>query len=619
MPTVYQDIIVRFRTEMSKATTSFKNLHTLSKQVGGGMMTTAADLDYMGLKLNSAGKLIDKNTGRFVEHDKAMGNLRKSAKRFRMEYLSVMFLGMNLQRTFQGLTRTSMEWMGVMEVQGAILGVMFLPLAEWTLSILLWLWDAWNNLPEPIKDFINVLVGGAIVLGGFLATIFGLKLGLAGLAKVLAPAFWAGIKGYFVAIWGAISGAVSAAAAAIGVSVGVMLGIIVAIIAAIVLFVLAWKNNWGHIRQHTGNFLKWFAGIFDTWIKPVFSLIGTGIIALAYGFITSIKNMGAYWSLIWNGMKLAAFTIWNGIVTGIEWLGNKVIDFVNTLIKARNWLGKKVGWEQWEELPEWNLDKLKASTDDAKEAIKTALEDIKKNGEEGFEGMKDAIDSWNNTLDSVAPKITEIGDKFIEQGNAIDSGIKKQEKLVDTTSYVNAEMDDMKNSIGDVSTSLNESTKDWTIYENNVSTSMSNIGTTIQTGSETWKTHSEDVKEKTTDMKTHIDLMTESVNGYAESLKSIPEFVRTTIEETRIVKTMWGGFGFSFFQHGGIVTRPQLGVVGEAGQEAIIPLSKLSEMGNNVTIENPTIHISSIVGRDSTETIVREVIDKLGTRLVRVI
>jgi hypothetical protein len=41
---------------------------------------------------------------------------------------------------------------------------------------------------------------------------------------------------------------------------------------------------------------------------------------------------------------------------------------------------------------------------------------------------------------------------------------------------------------------------------------------------------------------------------------------------------------FRPFATGGIVTSPTLGLVGEAGAEAVIPLSKLGNMGNNINI-----------------------------------
>ena len=36
--------------------------------------------------------------------------------------------------------------------------------------------------------------------------------------------------------------------------------------------------------------------------------------------------------------------------------------------------------------------------------------------------------------------------------------------------------------------------------------------------------------------------------------------------------------------NGGIVTSPTLALIGEAGPEAVVPLSKMGGMGNNVTI-----------------------------------
>ena len=43
--------------------------------------------------------------------------------------------------------------------------------------------------------------------------------------------------------------------------------------------------------------------------------------------------------------------------------------------------------------------------------------------------------------------------------------------------------------------------------------------------------------------------------------------------------------GFTAFANGGIVTKPTLGLVGEAGPEAIIPLSQMGNMsGGGVTI-----------------------------------
>jgi hypothetical protein len=44
-------------------------------------------------------------------------------------------------------------------------------------------------------------------------------------------------------------------------------------------------------------------------------------------------------------------------------------------------------------------------------------------------------------------------------------------------------------------------------------------------------------------------------------------------------------FGVTAFASGGVVTRPTLGLVGEAGAEAIIPLNNLGGLGTTINIE----------------------------------
>jgi hypothetical protein len=62
----------------------------------------------------------------------------------------------------------------------------------------------------------------------------------------------------------------------------------------------------------------------------------------------------------------------------------------------------------------------------------------------------------------------------------------------------------------------------------------------------------------------------------------------------------FSGINFTPFANGGIVKNPTLGLVGEAGAEAIIPLSKLGNMGNNINITvNAGLGASGIeVGRE---------------------
>lgn len=59
-----------------------------------------------------------------------------------------------------------------------------------------------------------------------------------------------------------------------------------------------------------------------------------------------------------------------------------------------------------------------------------------------------------------------------------------------------------------------------------------------------------------------------------------------------LTSRMLGGVGIPGFQHGGIVTKPTLGVIGEAGPEAVVPLSGGGGVGTTINY-NPTINVQS--------------------------
>ena len=110
--------------------------------------------------------------------------IRKSThgmKGFRMEMLGVMFFGMMLQRTFSGLIKTSLEWMGVMEVFSLALGILFLPVAElllkWALKFLQWV----SELTPVQKKLIGTFVLMGIAIGGLLFIIGSFALGIGSL------------------------------------------------------------------------------------------------------------------------------------------------------------------------------------------------------------------------------------------------------------------------------------------------------------------------------------------------------------------------------------------------------------------------------------------------------
>jgi len=129
-------------------------------------------------KFNESGVKFNKTGGRMANW------LRKSThgmRGFRMEMLGVMFFGMALQRTFNGLIKTSLEWTGVNEVLTTTLGLLFLPVAElllnWALMFLEWV----GNLTEDQKKLIGMFVLLGIAFGTVLLVIGTLALGIGSL------------------------------------------------------------------------------------------------------------------------------------------------------------------------------------------------------------------------------------------------------------------------------------------------------------------------------------------------------------------------------------------------------------------------------------------------------
>ena len=176
---------------------------------------TIKDIESMGDRLKTT-------TRTFINGQLATKKFANVTRRFRMELLSVMFAGMQLKKTMENLMRPAFDAVGVFEIWGDFLAVVFLPAAFWLLDIVLGLWDAFDRLPEPIKKLIPIfaligaVVGGGLFLFGQLGmTINGLKMafpslmaGLGGLTPILGAVFMA--VGILIAVFIAMDAALKA-------------------------------------------------------------------------------------------------------------------------------------------------------------------------------------------------------------------------------------------------------------------------------------------------------------------------------------------------------------------------------------------------------------------------
>lgn len=155
--TTQQDKYADANKETKRGIVADRNKMIANANAGQVMRMNAEVLgnyNKQGRKFNSASARMA-NRFRMMTH---------GARGFRMEMLGVMFFGMALQRTFTGLLKTSMQWMGVMEVFSQTLGILFLPIAEvlleWALKFLDWVLQLSDEQKKTIGWF--VLVGAAV-------------------------------------------------------------------------------------------------------------------------------------------------------------------------------------------------------------------------------------------------------------------------------------------------------------------------------------------------------------------------------------------------------------------------------------------------------------------------
>lgn len=114
------------------------------------------------------------------------------------------------------------------------------------------------------------------------------------------------------------------------------------------------------------------------------------------------------------------------------------------------------------------------------------------------------------------------------------------------------------------------------------------------------------VWNKVTDVWTAINALPSRIWDF---MKRLPAMIGSFISNA-----IGGITRFFGFQHGGIVTRPTAGVVGEAGPEAVIPLDRLNEvLGGRGGGGGNTFNFFGVTSQEMIDTIKRE----LGVDIIR--
>lgn len=277
----------------------------------------------------------DKLTGAVLTYGQVVKDATIQNRRFKMEWLSIMFTGMALERTFGGIVKAQESLWGITQLVADAWTVVMIPVMEQLLPIIIDLTNAFMNLPEPVKEIIGWVVLLLAGLGTLLTTVGMLVLFWTnGLAPILAG--MGGLSGIVESVSGAVAGLGSAFAV-----------IAVVIIALIISIVNAFRENfmgmktivtdlWNYIKQMFGGIFQIFKGVFDL-IKALLKGDGDAVMRAVGNIIIGVLNT------IIGAIGLAVNIMQTIMVGSIRLLVGIVQAVINGLIAGASEVSKLLG------------------------------------------------------------------------------------------------------------------------------------------------------------------------------------------------------------------------------------------------------------------------------------
>lgn len=309
--TVIVDFISNVKGFMQGATAPqefIRKLHTPMGKLNKDLIKNASAGQKLGLKFRS---------------------LMVGARGFRMELLGVMFFGMGVAKMFMGLLQPAMQAFGIFELWGTMLTLVFLPIISQLFPYFLKLIEFFMNLPPSVQLAIGVFVIIAAVLGQVLFFAGMLGLGIGSLIQ-----FW----GLLAPVVTFISGLFSAG-----------LIPILAVVAAVVIGLwLAWKENFGKIREWAQVMWDGLKSIFNGIWNLIKGLV-TIIVGLFSGDLTKVVEG---FKMMWEGVKQIIGGVFKFLLGLLVTLGLaiwRVLVGIGTVIKDAfiaiiNWIIDKINW-----------------------------------------------------------------------------------------------------------------------------------------------------------------------------------------------------------------------------------------------------------------------------------
>lgn len=274
--------------------------------------------------------------------------------------------------------------------------------------------DAFNNLSEPVQNFI-------LIFGGITAVI-----------AIIAP-----IIAAISAIAPIVGSVVMAIVGFIGSLIAIMSGPLIAIIAAVigaVVAVIAIIKNWGAIVDWLQGvwaaFTEWIGNLWQSIVEiasNVWETIKTMISDLIQACITVAQNLWSnavtFISGIWNTISTTASNIWNGITTTIS---NAITNAKNTVSNIVSGISSTVS-NVFNSIKNtasniWNgiTSAISNAINSAKNVVSSVVNGIKSTVSGVWNGIKSATSSvWNGIKSAIETPINAAKNAVNTAINAI--------------------------------------------------------------------------------------------------------------------------------------------------------------------------------------------------------
>lgn len=478
-------------------------------------------------------KQVEEWTGKQYESQRSIVKTTRGMKHFEFEWLSIMFLGMAINKVFGEYVKGALDMTGATELltETLKLSVFFAlePLLDTIYGIIL----AFYDLPDWVQKAIGWFLILATVTSGLVMYFAMLKLGLGGVAGV---------------------GGVAGLTATLG---GFLLMLLKVAVAAFLLYLAIKSINDIVKMSNTKNFPDMVSALFKVGFAVVgllalFAIIPLAVAGPALIIIWTISFIAANWQKYtlamtgyWNifGTMVMRVTVW--ILKAIDTITFGIFGMGGVIKNAE---ARLYDWES-----AWASTREEYDRVPTKFPVFDELIGLFKTTQSTSDITKDMFSS------NIQGMTTSAGEDIKSMADAAKIDI------VSMSREAKMEMDSMAKEFG---LDTGEMDLNFNTFTTNVST---DINTATANVKDQWKIMSAENITKTKGMVTEIN----------DELDKIKKDIKTTVTTTHQVKVKYDFPTFGFFQEGGIVPG-RLGqavpIIAHAG-ERVIPVGGGGEKG----------------------------------------